>query len=68
MAVTMRTLVIILLLCLPVSAQIGGHIELGRDLYFNIAYTELQIEYNIKLWNIVLIPYGNQKTWFEYKC
>lgn len=48
-------------------SEIKGFIEVGKDLNFNIAYTDLQIGYNIKFWNMALMPYGNQKTWFEYE-
>lgn len=60
---------LLLLLFIPsiCFSEIKGFIEVGKDLNFNIAYTQLQIGYNIKFWNMVLMPYGNQKTWFEYK-
>lgn len=60
----MRTIIIVLLLYLPVSAQIGGYIELGKDLYSNISYTDIRIDYDFTFWNVHLIPYGNQITWF----
>jgi len=46
-------------ICFP---EIKGHIEIGKDIDFNIAYTELQIGYNYKWFYF----YGNQQTWFEY--
>lgn len=45
----------------------GFYVEAGKDIDINIAYTELQIGYNFNLWGIFLVPYGNQKTWFEIK-
>ena len=62
----MKTLLLILILCLPVSAQIGGHIELGKDLYSDMSYTDIRIDYDFTFWNVHLIPYGNQITWFCY--
>ena len=62
----MKTLLLILILCLPVSAQIGGHIELGKDLYSDMSYTDIRLDYTFTFWNIKLIPYGNQITWFYY--
>lgn len=43
-------------------AEIKGFIEIGKDLDYDIAYTEMQIGYNYKWFYI----YGNQQTWFEY--
>lgn len=60
----MRALLLVLILCLPVSAQIGGHIELGKDLYSDMTYTDIRLDYTFTFWNIKLIPYGNQITWF----
>lgn len=31
---------------------------------YTISYTELEIHYVFKFWNIELIPYGGTKTWF----
>jgi len=60
---------ILLLLMIPsiCFSEIKGHIEIGKDIDFNIAYSEIQIGYNFRFWNIILMPYGNQQTWFEYK-
>ena len=46
-------------------SEIKGHIEIGKDLYCKVAYTELQIGYNFRFWNVILMPYGNQQTWYE---
>jgi len=62
-----RLLFLFLLIPSISFSQIKGFVEVGKDLDFNIAYTELQIGYNIKFWNISLMPYGNQKTWFEHE-
>jgi len=43
-------------------SEVKGHIEIGKDLDYNIAYTEMQIGYNYKWFYL----YGNQQTWLEY--
>jgi len=55
-----------LLFSIPVSASvgIGGHIEIGKDIYSDVTYTDLRIDYDFIFWNFHLIPYGNQITWF----
>lgn len=64
----MRILLIILLFTVPVFAGdgIGGHIEIGKDIYSDVTYTDLRIDYQFTFWNVHLIPYGDQITWFEY--
>ena len=59
-------LIILLLFTVPVYSGdgIGGHIEIGKDIYSDVTYTELKIDYDFTFWNIHLIPYGNQITWF----
>jgi len=46
-------------------AEIKGHVEIGKDTNCKVAYTELQIGYNFRFWNVALMPYGNQQTWYE---
>jgi len=60
--------VVFILFCGSICfSEIKGYVEVGKDLNSNIAYTELQIGYNFRFWNIILMPYGNTQTWFEYK-
>jgi hypothetical protein len=56
---------ILLLLLIPslCFSEIKGHVEIGKDIDYNIAYTELQIGYNYKWFYF----YGNQQTWLEYR-
>jgi hypothetical protein len=64
----MKKFILILLLIPSICfSEIKGFIEIGKDINSNISYTELQFGYDFKLWNIILMPYGNQMTWFEYK-
>jgi len=42
----------------------GFYVEYGRDLYKYTSYTEIEIHYRFKFWNIELKPYGITKTWF----
>ena len=58
----MKTLLLILILCLPVSAQIGGHVELGKDLYSDMSYTDIRIDYDFTFWNVHLIPDRNSRS------
>ena len=62
----MIKIILILLLSTPVYAStgIGGHIEIGKDIYSDMTYTDLRIDYDFTFWNVHLIPYGNQITWF----
>lgn len=62
----MIRLILILLLAMPVYAStgIGGHIEIGKDIYSNVTYTDLRLDYDFTFWNFHLIPYGEQITWF----
>lgn len=62
----MIKIILILFLALPVSANvgIGGHIEIGKDIYSDVTYTDLRIDYDFTMWNFHFIPYGNQITWF----
>jgi hypothetical protein len=46
-------------------SEIKGFIELGKDLDLSVAYTEIQIGYKFYVWDFVIMPYGNQQTWFE---
>lgn len=48
-------------------SEIRGYIEIGKDIDYNVSYTELQIGYNFYLWDLIIYPYGNTKTWFEIK-
>lgn len=57
------TLLLIPTLCF---SEIKGHIELGKDIYSNISYTEWQIGYNFYLWEFTIMPYGNQITWLTF--
>lgn len=63
----MKTIILsILLYTVPVFAGdgIGGHVEIGKDIYSDVTYTNLRIDYQFTFWDIHLIPYGNQITWF----
>lgn len=62
----MIKIILILFLALPVSANvgIGGHIEIGKDIYSDVTYTDLRIDYDFTALNFHFIPYGNQITWF----
>lgn len=60
------SLVLVVLLYSSICfSEVRGHIEIGKDTSCNVAYTELQIGYNFRFWNVVLMPYGNQQTWYE---
>lgn len=45
-------------------SEIKGHIETGKDIESNVAYTELQIGYVFKPYDFIFYPYGNQITWY----
>jgi hypothetical protein len=62
-----KLLFIILIIPSICFSEIKGHIETGKDLYCNVAYTELQIGYSFKFYNLYIMPYANQQTWFEYR-
>lgn len=62
-----KLLFIFLLIPSICFSQIKGFVETGKDLNYNIAYTELQIGYSFNFWHINLMPYGNVETWFEYE-
>ena len=64
----MKKFIVALMLLFPsvCFSELKGFIEPGKDIDYNIAYTELQIGYNFKVFNIEIMPYGNQQTWFEY--
>ena len=64
----MRKKILILLFIPSICfSEIKGYIETGKDINYNIAYTELQVGYNFYFWNLKFYPYGNIKTWFEIK-
>lgn len=60
--------IIIIFVLLSVQARsnngIGGHIEIGKDILSNVSYTDLKIEYEFNIFNLKIIPYGRQLTWF----
>lgn len=43
----------------------GFYVELGKDRLEDIAYTDIQVHYVFKFWNIEFMPYGGIKTWFD---
>lgn len=63
----MKYFIILLFIPSLCFSEIKGYIETGKDINYNIAYTELQIGYNFYLWGLIIYPYGNTKTWFEIK-
>ena len=60
--------IIFILLTIPsiCFSEIKGYIETGKDIYSNVAYTEMQIGYIFRPFNFIIYPYGNQITWFEF--
>jgi hypothetical protein len=63
----MKSLIIVVILfCSSVCfSEVKGYIELGKDIDYNIAYTDIQIGYNFRFWNMLFMPYGGIQTWFE---
>lgn len=43
---------------------ISFYAELGKDFCNSVTYTDMQIAYVFKFYNIELMPYGGTKTWF----
>jgi len=54
-----KIILAILLFTVPVFAGdgIGEHIEIGKDIYSDVTYTDLRIDYQFTFWNIHLVPY-----------
>lgn len=45
----------------------GFYAELGKDVYTNVSYTEIEVHYRFILWDFEIKPYGITKTWFLTK-
>ena len=46
-------------------SEMKGYVEIGKDIDYNVSYTEIQVGYNFYLWDLIIYPYGNIQTWFE---
>ncbi|HAX18415.1 MAG TPA: hypothetical protein DCY00_07470 [Actinobacteria bacterium] len=42
----------------------GFYAEYGKDIYSNVTYTDIEIHYTLKFWQLELQPYGATETWF----
>lgn len=42
----------------------GFYAEYGKDFTTDVTYTDLEVHYIFKFWEIELIPYGGTQTWF----
>jgi len=61
---------LILLISIQTKAYESGpgfYAEFGKDFYNSITYTDIEIHYIFKFWEIELMPYGGTKTWFTSK-
>ena len=62
-----KIMIIILLMCISANAKekgIGFTAEIGKDFSNSVTFTDLEVRYIFKFWNIELQPYGGTQTWF----
>ena len=59
-----KIICLLLIITFPVSADIHGSFEIGKDLDEDIAVAAIDLSVDIQIWQLVWTIYGGWDTWF----